>query len=126
MLIFLVIVFVFCAVMVFVGDFETEMREDSLYIDAVMWSDLEIVYDDIEHIEFRETDAVGSRIFGYGDVRVYMGTFENEEFGTYTRYSHRETASCILLRAFGKTIVLNGEDKAQTVSLYESLLSKVE
>ncbi len=122
LIVFLVLVFVFVDIMMLAGNFETELRDDSLYIDATFWSDFEIAYADIEHIELRETDHIGSRTLGYGDVRVCMGTFENGEFGSYTRYSHKNSKTAIVLTVKGKTVVLNGEDESATKELYLNIL----
>ncbi len=120
----LVLALIFCAIMMLVGNYEITFGEDTLYIDATLWQDREVSYADIDRVEFREQDVSGSRVMGYGDVRVLMGTFENEEFGTYTRYSHAGSKSGIVLYMKGTVLVLSDEDDAKTQALYEQLLVK--
>ena len=53
-----------------------------------------------------------------------MGTFENEEFGTYTRYTYYRPEACVILSVSGKTLVLSGSSTESTRSLYDTLVKK--
>ena len=75
-----------CATL-FTGDIVPEYGEDSVCIRASYWSDLTMRYEDITAIQFREETVPGSRTGGFGSPRLLMGSFRNQEFGTYTRYT---------------------------------------
>ena len=50
-----------------------------------------------------------------------MGTFKNDLYGTYTRYTYTSCPSCVVLTVDGQTVVLNEKDKAATKEIYERL-----
>ena len=50
-------------------------------------------------------------------------TFENEEFGTYLRYTYYKPEACIVVTSGDKKIVLSDETYAETKALYEKLLA---
>ena len=66
----------------FVGNIEYRFEEDSLLIEASVYSDHVLKYDSVEAVEYREGNVPGSRTGGYGSARLLMGFFENEEFLT--------------------------------------------
>ena len=53
-----------------------------------------------------------------------MGTFQNEEFGHYTRYTYNSSKAVVVIRAEGKVLVLNGKDAESTQAIYETLKNK--
>lgn len=59
-----------------------------------------------------------------GSFRLLLGTFENAEFGTYTRYTYYRPEACVILSANGKTLVLSGSSAESTRSLYDTLVKK--
>jgi len=120
--IFLIVMTVFLLFVLFYGDISYSFREDYLLIDSNMYSDYIVYYDTIDHVEFREGNVPGLRVGGYGSFRLLMGYFENEEFGTYTRYTYYKPEACVVLTKGEKKIVLSGETYAETQSLYQKLL----
>ena len=56
--------------------------------------------------------------------RLLLGTFENEEFGTYTRYTYYRPEACVILSVNGKTLVLSGSSADSTRTLYDTLVAK--
>ena len=120
--IFLIVFTVFILVVLFYGDITYAFREDYLLIDSNMYSDYIVYYDTIDHVEFREGNVPGLRVGGYGSFRLLMGYFENEEFGTYTRYTYYKPEACVVLTKGEKRIVLSGETFEETESLYRNLL----
>lgn len=120
--IFLIVFTVFILVVLFYGDITYAFREDYLLIDTNMYSDYIVYYDTIDHVEFREGNVPGLRVGGYGSFRLLMGYFENEEFGTYTRYTYYKPEACVVLTKGEKRIVLSGETFEETESLYRNLL----
>lgn len=123
--VFLIAILAFVAVMMFTGDIEFTCEEDALVIEADYWGDMTIEYDDIESIEYLQKDHKGSRTSGHGSARLLMGTFQNEEYGYYTRYSYTKCDVGIEVD-LGKSIVVISEiDEDTTEKLYEDLLNVI-
>lgn len=122
---FTLVVLIFCTVFTTTGDVEVIYNAESLTIQADYWQDLTIAYDAIDSVEYRETDDRGSRTNGFGGTRMLAGSFRNDEFGTYTRYSYAKCDACIVLQAGEKTLVLSAPDAESTRALYEDLLTRL-
>ena len=116
---------VFLSVVLFYGDIHYVFYEDMLFVDSNMYTDFTLRYDTIESVEFREGNVPGLRVGGYGSFRLLMGFFENEEFGTYTRYTYYNPEACVVVTTDGKTVVLSGKTYAETQKLYQQLLEIV-
>ena len=123
--IFLAVLLVFVILLLFTGDLEFTMLENSFSIKADWYSDITIRYDAIEAIEYREGKVPGLRVGGFGSFRLLMGFFENEEFGTYTRYTYYDPESCIVLTVRGKAVVISGKTASETEALYHQLQEKI-
>lgn len=121
----MILLAIFLSVELFYGDIHYVSYENRLFVDTNMYTDYAIPYDTIDTIEYREGNIPGLRVGGFGSFRLLMGWFENDEFGTYLRYTYFRPESCVVLTAKGKTIVLSGKTAAETQALYEQLLTKV-
>ena len=124
--VFLVVLAVFLCVVLFRGDITYSFREEYLFIESNMYSDNILYYGVIDAVEFREGNVPGLRVGGYGSFRLLMGWFENEEFGTYLRYTYYKPEACVVVTTQGGTIVLSGETREETEDLYRSLLAVTE
>jgi len=122
--VFLILLTVFLCFVLFHGDITYTFQDEYLFIDTNMYTDYVLHYDVIEAIEYREGNIPGLRVGGYGSFRLLMGWFENEEFGTHIRYTYYKPEACVVVTAKGKPIVLSGENAAETLALYEQLLTK--
>jgi len=122
--VFSIISVILVALLLISGTIEYHFGEDSFTVKANYWEDVTVVYSEIDSVEYREIDTPGRRVMGFGSFSLLMGTFENSEFGAYTRYSYSDCMSCVVLRADEKVLVLNKKDEASTKELYETLLSK--
>ncbi len=109
----------------FTGDVNVSLGDDSFTVEASFYSDLTVKYEDIDSIEYYESDEKGSRVGGFGSPRLSMGNFRNDEFGTYTRYSYTACDSAIVIRDGDKVLVLSGKDAESTKALYEELIQKI-
>lgn len=105
------------------GDIEFVCGDDSLEISSEYWSDISVNYSDIEEIELRNDVESGKRTNGFGTPRLLLGTFENEEFGLYTRYTYGKCDTCIVIKDGENVLVINAEDVKSTQKLYEDILS---
>ncbi len=112
--IFLAALAVFICVILFTGNIEYQFTDNSLLIDADYHDDLVLDYDAITSMEFREENVPGVRAWGFGSLRLLMGTFQNEEFGNYIRYTYYSPESALVLTTENQTIVLSGETPVQT------------
>ena len=113
------------AFLMFSGSIDYDFREDALVMDASFYSPITVRYENIEAIELREGDVDGTRVGGFGSFRLLLGFFENEEFGTYNRYTYYKNESCIVATVKGKILVFSGADANETQGLYQELLSRI-
>lgn len=112
-------------ILLFTGDIHYTMGENALQIEASYWPDAEIDYAEVEGIEYAEGIPAGSRTNGFGSPRLSMGSFRNDDFGSYTRYAYTGCDSCIVLQVKGKTVVLSALDEEATKALYEELSGRI-
>lgn len=122
--VFLAVLMVFAAVLLFTGELEYDFREEAVTIEADWYSDLTVKYDTIQAMEYRDGNVSGTRVGGFGSFRLLMGFFKNDEFGTHTRYTYYKPEACVVLTTDSRTIVLSGEDAGETRAIYETLLEK--
>ena len=113
---------VFLCIILFCGDIHYTYQENSLLVDTNMYTDYVLRYEKIDAVEFREGNVPGLRVGGFGSFRLLMGFFENEEFGTYTRYTYYNPEACVVITAGDRKIVLSGRDYGETEKLYLDLL----
>ena len=72
---------------------------------------------------FREpTTATAVR---FSSARFQLGTYRNDEFGLYTRYTYNGCDSALVITCGEKVLVLNAADEAATRALYEDLLARI-
>ena len=114
-----------CAFIMFFGSIEFDFGEDALVMDASFSAPVYLSYDSIEDVEFREGNVPGIRTAGFSSMRLLTGWFENEEFGTYSRYTYYNPDACIVVTAKGETLVFSGKDAAETTEIYNTLLGKI-
>ncbi len=124
-LILTAILLIAISVIMFTGDIEVEFKEEAFAVKTAYWSDIEVNYDSIDSVELRESFNGGERTGGFGSARLLLGTFRNEEFGYYTRYTYTGNNGFIVLNADGKMLVLGCEDMSSTEELYRKLSEKI-
>ena len=122
---FVAVLAVILVLVMFTGSITYTFSEDALTIDSSNWNSITVAYEDIDAIEYREETVDGSREWGYGSARLLLGSFRNEEFGGYTRYTYTGKGSCIVLTVEGKVLVIADRDNESTKALYEALVEKI-
>ena len=110
----------------FTGNIDCKYGEESFIIEADYWSDVTVKYENIKNITYRDDVRAGSRTSGFGSPRLGMGTFENQEFGYYTRYCYEKCKVSVVLEVGNKMLVINGKDEEATKLIYESLLEHLQ
>lgn len=121
--VFLVAIAIFVGCTLFTGNIYYRFGEDSFTIDASYYDDLTVNYDDIEDMAYQEGNYPGYRVWGYGSLRLLMGTFQTENL-QYTRYTYYRPDSAITMTVEGKLLVISGKDPAETKDIYNTLLEK--
>ncbi len=110
------------AILMFTGDVEVILGGHSIELKASYWQDMEVSFDEITFMEYREDFEQGVRTFGVGSARLSVGAFQNTELGAYTRYAYAGNRDCVILTLTeGYPIVISAETDAQTRELYEEL-----
>ena len=113
------------AVILLGGNISVELEADRFTVDSSFYDALTVRYDSVETVEYRDGNMDGVRIMGFGSLKLLMGTFENEEFGSYTRYTYYNPGACVVLTSGENVLVISGKDVAETRALYEALMEKI-
>ena len=128
----LLVILAFCGFLVFTlfaGSLEITCGTDSLTVEAGGWGDLTVDYQAVQSVEYfardPSKDVSGRRTNGMGNFRFSMGTFQNDLYGSYTRYTYASCDACVVLEVDGQTVVLNGPDEASTQALYDAIQEHV-
>lgn len=117
---------IFLSVIMFTGKMEITLGDDALTINATFWNEVTINYEDIDSIEFREETMGGSKVNGFNSAKLLLGVFQNEEFGTYTRYTYNDKSlPCVVLKIDGKTVVLNDDNEQAVKDMYERISAEI-
>ena len=111
--------------LMFTGKIETTLGEDALTVEASFAQDMTVRYEDVDAVEYREDGVNGQRVMGFGSARLLLGTFQNEEFGTYTRYTYTGKKPCVVLTVDGKTVVVGTEDATSTKEIYDRISAEI-
>jgi len=118
-------VLVILGIIMFTGNINVVCHDKDFSIEASYWQDLTIEYTEISDIEYRDYEINGSRVGGFGSARLLMGTFENDEFGYYTRYTYTGCDASIVIKTEDDTFVISGKNPAETEAVYEELSNRM-
>ena len=119
------LILILVAALMFTGDMTVTFEEKKIVVEASFSETLNIPYEKIDRVEFREEFSAGSRYIGYGSPRLSTGIFQNEEFGRYTLYAYTGGEGCVILRQGDEVLVLIGKTLEETREIYDSLMAKV-
>lgn len=113
------------ALLMFTGDINVTLTENTLRVEATYYGGIEVPYSEFDSVTFREDLDIGRREDGFDSPRLSMGVYENSEFGYYNLYAYTKAECYVVLTSGQKTLVLGYADAAQTRLLYEALLAKI-
>ena len=120
------LVLAFAVILMISGKVNFTFDEDSLNIKATFGGKMDIAYSEIESIEYREEKVLGTRVVGFASAKLLYGTFRNDEFGSYTRYTYTESESTIILIVDGEEIVIADKTAEETRKIYDRLMIECE
>lgn len=120
----LVLITIFVYLM-FTGDIHIRYDTASFTIEADYMSDFTIEYDAITSIEYLYDPDLGMRISGFNSARLLLGTFRNEEYGTFTLYAYTGSDTAVLLRSGDRILIISGKSHEETTDIYESIKERI-
>ena len=109
------------AVLMFTGSIDVSYQEDCFTVKGTYHGGMTVFYDVVDDLEYREGDVPGIRTWGFGSARLLMGTFTNEEFGNYTRYTYTNPDACVVVTSGDNVLVISGKTAAETKAIYDNL-----
>ena len=118
----LVLVLAGVLVVMFTGSIDVSYQEDYFTVKGTYHGGMTVFYNVVDSVEYREGNVPGIRTWGFGSGRLLMGTFENEEFGYYTRYTYTNPDACVVVTSGDSTLVLSGKNAEETKAIYDNLL----
>ena len=119
--IFSIVVLIGVGIMLFSGDIEIKMENNSLTASAFLTSSYTIDYNNIEKVEYQENISTGSRTWGTGSFQISAGNFKNDTFGNYKLYAYSQCHSYVVISTSNGYVVVNDKDEAKTKELYEKI-----
>ena len=119
-----IVILLLCAVLMFTGNVEVTFGDTAFTVDATHHEALTVEYAAIDSVEYRDDDVPGLRVGGFGSPRLLLGFFENDEFGTHTRYTYTNADSGIVITVGEKILVISGKDPAETQAIYQTLAER--
>ena len=118
------VVVVILMLIMFTGEVKLEANDNAILVDAPFYGNVEISYEDIDSAEYREGGVGGMKVNGFNSATMLLGTFQNDEFGFYTRYTAGVKSPCIVLNIDGKITVIGTSDANATLALYNEIIAK--
>ncbi len=111
-------------ILMFTGNIAVQYGDTSFTVKATYWNDLTVEYTAVDSIEYRETLKAGTRTYGFASARLSLGHFQNEEFGSYTRFAYTGKSGAVVLTVDQNTLVIVGKTPAETKEIYQQIASK--
>ena len=118
------VILVIILVIMLAGSIDVTFGDTAFTVDATFHEALTVEYSAIDTLELREGNVPGTREWGFGSARLLLGFFENQEFGTYTRYTYTNADSGIVITVGEKVLVISGRDPAETQAIYDTLVQR--
>lgn len=112
--------------LLFAGDVNLSVGKNAVEINAFMASGSSVDYTDIKEVYLSDDVHHGSRVGGFGGLKISSGNFENDKYGRYKLYAYNDNDTFIVVKTNeDKYIVFNQSSQKNTEKVYESILEKV-
>lgn len=107
----------------FTGNVSAVAEENGIRINSTYYSEHFIEYKDVEKIELVEDFDFGSRQMGFGSPVMLLGSFRNDELGSYTLYAYARQNTCaVITLSSGGHVVVSLESAEATEAFYNSVI----
>ncbi|HOD93152.1 MAG TPA: PH domain-containing protein [Clostridia bacterium] len=83
-----------------------------------------IDYDNVMSVEKADSINVGSRVMGADLIKIYSGTFKNDEYGRYKLYIYKDIKDYIVIQYENGFVVINQKTEELTDQLYKTILDE--
>ncbi len=113
-------------ILMFTGDVTVTYGETSFKVDSIYYDASEIAYTDITSVEYREDFNKGIRRYGFASARLMLGSFKNDELGSYILYSYTGKGDVVIVKVGEKALVIGGMTDADTLEIYNTLQMKIQ
>jgi len=120
-------------VVLFMGDVDVDVREDSFRVDApsakktVEYTEIDLDPFGEPLIELRFEFDRGSKESGFNSPKINSGKYHNDEFGDYILATYAKVNAYIVVSYNGgHCIVFNGKTVENTEDLYDELMNMLE
>lgn len=120
----ILVVILILGLVLFAGEIDYTMMENSLSIRTGRWMSTSIYLGQDVTVEYHAEGIEGTRVWGFGSPRLSLGEFSNEEI-SYTRYTYNGCTPCILIRTEFCIYVINDRTPEATRALYEEILAVI-
>lgn len=112
--------------LLFAGDVNVSVDKNAVEINAFMALGSSVDYTDIKEVYLSDDVHHGSRVGGFGGLKISSGNFENDKYGRYKLYAYNDNDTFIVVKTNeDKYIVFNQSSQKDTEKVYESILEKV-
>lgn len=119
------LILIFSFVLMSTGDVEIVCGNTAVEINADYWSDISVKYEDIDSVVLRDNVKSGMKTNGFNSAKLLLGTFTNDEFGKYTRYTYVKSKLCIVVEDDGNYLVIGCENDETTREIYNEIAAKI-
>jgi uncharacterized membrane protein len=121
--ILIVLILAGVAVLMFTGDVEVVLGDETLVIDSTYESEITVNLNDIQTIQYVESFDGGTRNIGFASAKLALGDYTNESY-RYTSYRYVGTDSCVVIFTKQGIIAFNQPTDEETKAIYEALKEK--
>lgn len=109
------------------GEIEYNFEKSSFTVHTTLRKDYTVAFDGIEKAELKKNVNVGRRTNGYGSEKLSVGTFKNDEFGSYSLYVYNDCDTFVMLNLKdGTVLVVGGKDSTESERIYTEILKGME
>ena len=123
-----VVAVIIVCIMLTSGGLKFTFGDNALTVKPSFGAGVELEYSELADatVEYREERVPGTRVMGYGSMKLLYGTFNNKEFGNYARYTYTDGEASIVIYIGDDVIVLADKNAGLTKALYDELIVKIE